>query len=185
MQYKKKIWAPSPHPTPLVYEESNPRLVDYQPSWPKIQAQFPIILLTQQYFHLLHKHTYPVIFCNSSVCLALMYVFWLFSILIIASIHVMYTHLNKYLYCILLTFWKVKWLVYAMESLCLVWLSTLCDFYTIFILFCYFNRISIPKINFHLHGPGKHEWVLIMHFFLQSVVWNFFMECVGCCGSIP
>ena len=75
------------------------------------------------------------------------------------------THLNKYLYCILLTFWKVKWLVYAMESLCLVWLSTLCNFYTIFILFCYFNRTSIPKINFHLHGPGKHEWVLITHFF--------------------
>lgn len=75
------------------------------------------------------------------------------------------THLNKYLYCILLTFLKVKWLVYAMESLCLVWLSTLCDFYTIFIWFCYFNRKSIPKINFHLHGPGKHEWVLIMHFF--------------------
>lgn len=92
---KKRSEPPPPTPHPLLYEESNPRLVDYQPSWPKTQTQFPIILLNQQYFHLLHKQTYPVFFCNSSVCLALMYVFWLFSISIIASIHVMYTYSFK------------------------------------------------------------------------------------------
>lgn len=26
-----------------------------------------------------------------------------------------------------------------------------------FVMFCHFDRNSIPKISFHLHGPGKQE----------------------------